>query len=169
MTKGESGSLDRVLVDGDVHLVQTMLQLLAGDTGFPQIHQHQMVIRAAGYQLEAAVQQAGGQRLGVFADLILIALEGGRQRLAEADRLGRDDMHQRPALGAGEHRFVDGLGQLFPAEDHAAPGAAQGLMGGGGHHVGIGHGIHMTAGGHQTRDMGHIHHQLRAAGIGDLP
>ena len=34
-----------------------------------------------------------------------------------------------------EHRLVDGLLELLAIEDHATTGAAQGLVGGGGHHV----------------------------------
>ena len=78
-------------------------------------------------------------------------------------------MHQRTALGAGEDRFVDGFGVLLLAEDQPAPGAPQSLVGGGGHHVGVGDGILMAARRHQPRDMGHIHHELCPAGVGDLP
>src|SRR5699024_5819857 len=39
---------DGVLVCGDIHLVQTALELLAGDAGLAQVDQHEVVVRAAG-------------------------------------------------------------------------------------------------------------------------
>jgi hypothetical protein len=48
-------------------------------------------------------------------------LNSGWQRLAESDRLGGDDVHQRPALQAREDRRVDLLGdRLVIGQDHAA-------------------------------------------------
>ena len=44
---------DCVLVGGDINLVQTFLQLFAGDVHVLQVDEDQMVIGAAGYQAEA--------------------------------------------------------------------------------------------------------------------
>ena len=67
-----------------------------------------------------------GQRLGVLDHVLGVDLEVRPQRLAEGDRLGGDDMHQRAALQAGEDRRVDLLGdRLVVGEDHAAARAAQ--------------------------------------------
>ena len=41
-------------------------------------------------------------------------------------------------------------------------------MGGGGHHVSVGHGVLVLAAGHQTGNVGHIHHQHGAVAVGDL-
>ena len=41
-------------------------------------------------------------------------------------------------------------------------------MGGGGHHVGIGHGALVLAARHQTGNVRHIHHQVCAVAVGDL-
>lgn len=57
---------DGVFVDGDVHLVKLCLQLLASDVLFPQIGKHQMVVCAAGHEIEAVRQQRFCQRLCVF-------------------------------------------------------------------------------------------------------
>ncbi len=100
---------------------------------------------------------------------MLIGLEFRLQRLSEAHRLGGDHVLQRPALGAGENGLVDGLRVLLPAQDHAAPGTPQGLVGGGGHEIRIGHGAGMLSRRHQPGDVGHVHHQQRASLIGDLP
>ena len=78
-------------------------------------------------------------------------------------------MLQGAALGAGEDGGVDlFVNLLIVAEDQAAPGAPQGLMGGGGHHMGIGHRGRVDAGGHKTGDVGHIYHQVSPHGIGHL-
>ena len=61
-----------------------------------------MVVRPARHHLEIAVEHATGQRLGVRDDLLAVVAEGRLQRLAEGHRLGRDHVHQRPALPTGE-------------------------------------------------------------------
>ncbi len=88
--------------------------------------------------LKPLLRQGGGEGLGIFDDLLLVGLELRLQRLLEGHRLGGDDMHQRPALDAGEDVAVERLGKLFAAEDHAAARAAQGLVGGGGDKLGMG-------------------------------
>ena len=71
-------------------------------------------------------------------------------------------MHQRAALYAEEDRLVDRLGKFLAAEDHAASGTAQGLVGGGGDELAVGHGVGMNARGDQARDVRHVDHQIRA-------
>ena len=128
-----------------------------------------MVVGAAGYQLHAPGGQAVGQGCSVLHDLAGVLLEGGGEGFPEADRLGGNHMLQRAALGAGEDGRVDALGNVFVVgQDQAAPGPAQGLVGGGGHHVGVGHRILVHAAGHQARNMGHIHHEHGAVAVGDL-
>ena len=75
----------------------------------------------------------------------------------------------RATLQTGEDRLVDGLGMDRLAQDHGAAGAAQGLVGGGGNHIGIGHRIGMGATGHQTGKMGHVHEQDAAGLVGNGP
>ena len=77
-------------------------------------------------------------------------------------------MLQRSTLAAGEHGLVELLAELgIAAEDQAAAGAAQGLVGGGGHHVAMGHGVGVHARRHQAGDVGHIGQQVGAHLIGD--
>ncbi len=142
-----------------------------------------MVVGAAGDQTEAFSLQTLGKNGSVLDDLLTVGLELGLERLAEADGLGSDDVLERAALGAGEHGGVDLLGEvdglhlagldvllgdLVLAQDHAAAGAAQGLVGGGGDNVGIGHGALVNASGDETGDVGHIDHEESADGISDL-
>ena len=120
-----------------------------------------MVVRSAGDQTEALLHQFLSQNCGVFHDLLSIGLELGLQRFAEAHGLGGDDVLQRAALRAGKHGGVDLLIDLLVvAEDQAAPGPPEGLVGGGGHHIGVGDGGGMDSGGYQTGDVCHVHHQI---------
>src|SRR5699024_11053642 len=157
------------LVGGDVHLVQVVLQLLAGALLVQQVDEHQVVVGAAGHQLDAAGGQRRGQGLGVVHDRLGVVLELRLERLAKADGLGGDDVLQRAALSAGEDGRVDALDQvLVVGQDQAAAGAAQRLVGGGGDHVGVGHRVLVHAARHQASDVGHIHHQHGAVAVGDL-
>ena len=160
---------DGVLVGGDVDAVEAGFQLLAGAFLVPQVEEHQVVVGAAGHQLDAAGLQFSGHGLCVFHDLAGVVLELGLECLAKADGLGRDDVLQRAALRAGEDGGVDALGQHgVVGQDEAAAGAAQGLVGGGGHDVGIRHRTLVHPAGHEARDVGHIHHQESPVAVGDL-
>ena len=170
-------------LDGDEALVQATLDLLTGDVEVADVDEHEVVVGAAGDQTEAFSLQTLGKNGSVLDDLLTVGLELGLERLAEADGLGSDDVLERAALGAGEHGGVDLLGQvdglhlagldvllgdLVLAQDHAAAGTAQGLVGGGGDNVGIGHGALVNASGDETGDVGHIDHEESADGISDL-
>ncbi len=158
-----------VLVDRDVHLIQPLLHLLARDVHGTQVHQHEVVVGAARHQLKALLQKSRSQRLGVENHLMLIRLEGLVQRLAEANRLTGNDVLQRTALDAGENGLVDLLGDLLIVrEDQTAARAAQGLVGGGGHHIGIGNGGRMLTGSDKTGDVRHVHHQVCADRVGNV-
>ena len=128
-----------------------------------------MVVGAAGDQPQPLALQRRRQRRRILDDLPLVGLEFLRHRLAQRHRLGGDDVHERAALSAGEDGLVDGFRQTLPAEDHAAPGTPQGFVGGGGDHVGIGDGRGVYPRCHQTGDVCHIHHQIGARLVGDLP
>ncbi|MNC28141.1 hypothetical protein D3C75_763380 [compost metagenome] len=145
-----------------------MLGYLACQVGAAHIHQHQVVVGAAGNDVEAFGHQGFSQHLGVFDHLLGIGLELRLQRFAEGYGLGCDDMHQRAALGAREYGLVDFLGPGFAGQDHTAAGTAQGLVGSGSDELGMGHRIRVQAGCHQTGDVGHVHHEQGANIIGDL-
>ncbi|MNN20665.1 hypothetical protein D3C81_1339560 [compost metagenome] len=80
-------------------------------------------------------------------------------------------MHQRPALPAWEHRRVEfflklrvGLGQ-----NQSATRPAQGLVGGGGDHIGIRQRVGVQACRDQPGDVGHVDEQVGPDLVGDLP
>mmetsp|Transcript_4311 Transcript_4311/g.19240 ORF Transcript_4311/g.19240 Transcript_4311/m.19240 type:complete len:282 (-) Transcript_4311:28-873(-) len=72
------------------------------------------------------------------------------------------------ALEAGEHRAVDRLLVLLLVEDHAAAGAAEGLVRGGGDDVAVLEGLRLLLGGDEAGDVGHVHHEHGAALVRNL-
>ncbi len=102
-----------VLVHRDVRRSERRVGGLAGQPLLHQADQHQVVVGAAGYHVVAAPDEHLGHRLGVADHLRLVVLEARLQRFLEAHRLGRDHVHQRAALGAGEYRGVELLLDLL--------------------------------------------------------
>ncbi|KAG0921463.1 hypothetical protein G6F32_015093 [Rhizopus arrhizus] len=88
--------------------------------------------------------------------------------LAQRDGLGRDDVHQRAALQAGENGRIDFLRDVAViAQDHAATRPAQRLVRGGRGDVGMRHGRRVDATGDQPREVRHVGHEDRAHVVGD--
>ncbi len=158
-----------VLVHRDVRRSERRVGGLASQPLLHQADQHQVVVGATGNHVVAAPDEHLGHRLGVADHLRLVVLEARLQRFLEAHRLGRDHVHQRAALGAREYRGVELLLDLLVGarQDQAAARAAQGLVGGGGDHVGEGDRVRVEAGGDQPGDVGHVDEQQRADLVGD--
>ncbi len=79
-------------------------------------------------------------------------------------------MHQRATLQAREHRGVDLFRQvLLVGQDDAAARPAQGLVGGGRHHMGVRKRAWVHAARHQAGEMRHVDHQIGADLVGNLP
>ena len=112
--------------------------------------------------------QRVGQGGGVGHDLRGVPAELRLRRLGEGHRLGRDDVLERAALQAREHRAVDLLGQLLPAQDGAAPRAAQRLVGGERDHVGHADRARVGAAGDEAGRVGGVEHEAGADRVGDL-
>ena len=112
-------------------------------------------------------QQALGEDPGAGEGALLALPEGGSGGELEGHGLGGDDVLQRTALLAGEHRRVDLLGEVGGREDDAAARAAEGLVGGGGDDVGVRHGVRVQAGGDQPGEVRHVDHQVGAHLVGD--
>ena len=128
-----------------------------------------MVVCAAGYQTETTLGQTVSQSGCVCNNGLAVGLEFRFQRLAEADSLCSDHVHQRTALCAGEYCLVDLLCQfLVVGEDQTASRSTEGLMGGGGGDVSIRHRRRVNACGNQTGDVRHVYHQICAHRLCDL-
>ena len=148
---------------------QRLLRHVALQALRPEIDQHQVVVGAAGDDVEALGAQRLRQRLGVLDDVLRVDLEVRPQRFAERHRLGRDHMHQRAALQAREDRRVELLGErLVVAQDQAAARAAQRLVRGGGGDMGMRHRRGMHAAGDEAGEMRHVDHEIGADAVGDL-
>lgn len=124
--------------------MEEVLGLLTVELGVAQVDQDQVHVRAAGEDGDALVLDVGaGQTLGEDAgagqgpDLPVGELLGGGD--LERGGLGGDHVHERAALLAGEDRGVELLGELLLGQDQAGAGAAERLVHGGGHDVGVGH------------------------------
>ena len=77
-------------------------------------------------------------------------------------------MRPKAALDAGEHRAVDSLGLGRPAEDIAALGPTQRLVGGARHKISVGHRAGMQSRRHQAADVGLVHQQQGPDLVTDL-
>ena len=152
-------------------LVRVDLELFTGEAfDVRQVDEHEVVVRAAGDELEALLHHGVGQSRGVLDDLFLVRLELGFQSFAEADCFGSDDMLQRTALAAREDGLVEVvlLVGFLVAEDHTAAGTAKGLVRGGRDDVRVRNGARMEACGNETGDVRHVDPEDGAALVGDL-
>lgn len=125
--------------------MQSIFGLLAVQLGLTEIDQDQVDVGAAGDDVDTGgarivLQQPLGQdRCAVERALLALAEFRCRSEF-ERDGLGGDDVLERAALLAGEHRRVELLGQHFVVgQDDAAAWAAQCLVGGRRDDVGVRH------------------------------
>ena len=72
-----------------------------------------MIICPTGNQPVACRTQCFAKYFGVGDNLRSVVAELGAQRLSKRHRLGRHDVHQRPALLAREHRLIHGRRQIL--------------------------------------------------------
>ncbi len=70
-----------------------MLGVFAGQALAGQVHQNQVVVRAAGNQVKTCRQQFLSQSLRIGQNLLAIFLKAGLQSLAQGNRLGGNHMH----------------------------------------------------------------------------
>ena len=158
---------NRVLVDGDRGAPERGLGDLAGQPARHDVDEHEMRVRAAADQPEPGPGQTRGEAGRVPDDLPLVVPEAGRQRLLEADGLGGDDVHERPALHAGKHGAIEVLCERRLAEHHPAARAAQRLVRGRRHEMRVRDRARVQAGRDQAGDVRHVRHHERADLVGD--
>ncbi len=87
----------------------------------------------------------------------------------EGHRLGRDHVLEGPTLETGEDGAIDVRRQLGPAQDGAAAGTAQGLVGGEGDHVGERRRIGVRSTRDEPGRMGGVAEEPGADLVGDRP
>ncbi len=138
VTNGLSGSLGiAFLLVVMPTLFEQVLGHLAGDAGRAQVDEHEVVVGAARDEAQTALDHRRPHRLGVDDDLVDVGLELGLHGLTEGDRLGSDDVLERAALQAREDRLVQRGRPLFLAQHEARTRAAQRLVRGRGHEIGV--------------------------------
>src|SRR5690606_9866273 len=128
----------------------------------------QVVVRSARDQPKPGGREARCQRLSIGNDLLLIGFEIGPKRLTKSNRLGRDNMYERPALNARENAAIDVLRKFFFTQDQSAAGASKRLVRGGRHVLTVRHGRGVKPGGYESRDMGNVGHDACSDAAGDL-
>jgi hypothetical protein len=174
---------DRVFVEGDVDEVADGLDTGAVDALVLEVDEDHVGVSAVRDEGVVELLEGDLQGLGVLDDLLLVGDELWGVGLLEGDREGGDGVVVRTALMTGEHGEVDwtlevvqhllaGLGvdgaDAATEEDHGASWATQRLVGGGGHDVGIFKWRRDDLGGDETRDVGHVDHQVGAHRVGNL-
>ena len=90
-----------------------MLQLFAGYMQGSKVNEHEVVIRAAGDQINSAGKQPVCERFCIIKDCLLIGLEFRLERFAETNSFCRDSMHQRASLRAGENGLINRRAKLL--------------------------------------------------------
>ena len=128
-----------------------------------------MHIGPAGQHAHAAAgpHQLRSDRLRPRDRPLLALAERLTRRDPQRHRLTRDHVLQRPSLLTREHRRIDPLGELLPAQNHPAPPAADRLMNRGRHDVGVRHRTRMQPRRDQAGEMRHIDDQIRADVVRD--
>jgi hypothetical protein len=90
-------------------------------------------------------------------NLFCVLAETRFGRFLQAYGFRGDDVHERPALCAGEGDAVELLRVLRLAHHQAAARAAQRLVRGGGNVIGVRHRAWMHAPGDEAGDVRHVH------------
>nr|DAH60793.1 MAG TPA: hypothetical protein [Caudoviricetes sp.] len=149
-----------VLVQCDAVTVKFILHHFAGQMGMrsAEVDKEHMVVCSSSYHIISHVDKFLSHSIGICNYLSLVCMEANGQRFFSRNRLTCDDVHKRATLGLREDGTVDFLRQFRLAENHAATGASQGLMGRGCDDVGISKRRRMQASRNKSCYMGHIHH-----------
>src|ERR1035437_2035534 len=148
-----------VLVDGDADLIEEVLGLFARHAEGRDVHEHQVVVGAAGDDTGALFGQGLRQelRVGDRLALVLAVLLGCGE--LQGHGLGRDDVHQRAALRPGEDALVDGFAQALAAEDQTAARATESLVGSGRDDVSVREWAGVQPRRDEPCDMRHVHEE----------
>src|SRR5207248_8436352 len=106
--------------------------------------------------VEAALVERLREHVGVRADLPLVVAKRLARGDPETGRLGRDRVHERAALHAGEDRPIDRLGMLLAAEDEAGARPGQRLMRRRGDEVAVLDRVRMQPGSDEPGEVRHV-------------
>ena len=141
-------------------LIQKFLHRFTSQIIVGQIYQHQMIIRAPGYNLDIPGLQTLAQCLCIISHILHICLKVIRQGFFKTYRFRCYHMHERPTLDPRENCLVKVIliSHFLAGHNHTATGSTQCLVGCCGSHMRIRNRTWMKSCGHKTCDMGNIHH-----------
>ena len=174
---------DRVLVAGDVDLLEDGLDASTIQALGSEVQQDHVAVSAVGNELVADGLEFGLESLCVFDDLLLVLPELGAVGLFEGDRKSGDGVVVRATLVTGEDGEVDGafkvihdvlaglgvgVADTLAEEDHGTTGATERLVGGGGHDIGVLERRRDHTGSNQSGDVSHIDDKVSTDLVGDL-
>ena len=158
---------DGVFINGDACLAEGVFGFGAQDAFLEDIEEQEVGVGAAGDDAVALGRDGFSEDFRVGDDLPGVGGEVGLEGFLEGYGFGGDYVHQRAALLAGEDAAIYTGGELLLAEDQAAAGAAQGLVGGGGDDVGVGDGRGVGVACDEAREVGHVDHEVRPGFVRD--
>lgn len=170
--KGRGVTGNGVLVEGDVHGVTDLLDLGAGEADGAEIPEDEVVLCAVGLERVAVLEEDLSHGGGVGADSLGVVLEGGVGSLLEGNGDTGNGVVVGSTLACGEDGSVDtGLEVLLlvlAEEDETGTRTTEGLVGGGGDNVTELEGRVLLGSGNETRDVGHVGHQVCTLAVGNL-
>ncbi len=128
-----------------------------------------MIVRTPRDDLVAPFHQTGAHRARIRKNLLLVYGELRLQSFEKRDRFRGNHVHQRSALRPGEYQRAEFPGDLriLARENEAATRSAQGLVGRGGHDVGVRNGVRIQTRRHESGNMRHVDHEIGTDASGD--
>ena len=127
-----------------------------------------MVVGTSRDQRKPPRQQFLRQCLCIADDLGRVFFELRGRRLFQGNADGGGGVVVRTALQTGKYRAIDGIRHFLTAQNHRAARSTQGLVGGGGYHIGVGNRVGVDSAHDQPRDVRNIGEQVSAHFFGDL-
>lgn len=184
-TTGNHGRLvtgNSVLVGGNVDQLEDTLNTGTVNALGAEIDQDQVGVSAARGHLVAKLGESIGKGLAVGQNLVLVLLEGLGLGLLQGNGQGSNGVVVGTTLVTREDRLVDGVlkvvhdlvallvgaADTLAEEDQGTTGATERLVGGGGDNVRVRERRGENIGSDQSRDVGHIGHQVSTAAVSNL-
>lgn len=152
--------------------ITNLLNLGAGQTDRPEVPENQVVLSTVSLEPVTVFEQDGSHGSGVGADLLGVLLESGVGSLLEGDGDTGDGVVVGTTLTSREDGSVDTSLKVrflvLSEEDETSSGTTEGLVGSGGHDVTVLERRVLLGSSDETRDVGHVGHEVSALAIGDL-
>ena len=153
-----------------MNLVKKLLNFLTCKSKSLEIHEHQMIVCSAWYNIKASCHECLCKCCRILDNLLLICLELRCKSLLEAYCLTGYHMHERTALDSREYSLVEIklLIYLVAAHDHTTTRSAESLVRCGCCHMSIWDWAHVKSCCHKSGDVCHIYHEICSNLISDL-